>query len=137
MHSIDTKKVIGFSLLFLIPFLTIFSTMYLLLKDDEVKGIQIQREMSVQEPYITNLMPKIANVEQEYIFVPKVVASNFSNVSFTIEEAPDWFWIDGEGILRGYPFIEDIGTYKVVLKVEDEIGSSTITEYVIVVDDEE
>ncbi|MDX9738812.1 MAG: hypothetical protein RBT33_00400 [Candidatus Dojkabacteria bacterium] len=137
MHSIDTKKVIGFSLLIVIPFLTIFSTLYLLLKEDEVKGIQVERVMSVQEPYITNLMPKIVNVNEEYIFVPRVVATDFSNVTITVQEGPEWLWVDGEGIVRGYPLIEDIGTYKVVLKVEDEVGSSTITEYVIVVDDEE
>lgn len=137
MHSINTKKVIGFSLLFIIPFLTIFSTLYLLLKEDEVKGVQIERVMSVQDPYITNLMPKVANVNEEYVFVPKIVASDFSNVSITIQEGPEWLWVDGEGVLRGYPFIGDIGTYKVVLKVEDEVGSSTITEYVIVIDDEE
>lgn len=82
-------------------------------------------------------MPKIVNVNEEYIFVPRVVATDFSNVTITVQEGPEWLWVDGEGIVRGYPLIEDIGTYKVVLKVEDEVGSSTITEYVIVVDDEE
>ena len=137
MESINTKKVIGFLVILFVPSMAILSLFYILLKEEDVKGVEVYRERNVQVPYITNLMPKTANVGEEYIFVPRVVANDFSSVNVTMQEGPKWMGIDDEGILRGFPLRGDIGTYKVVLKVEDEVGSSIVSEYVIVVDDEE
>lgn len=99
--------------------------------------MQVEREIVSKYPYITNLMPKSVYVGEEYIFVPRIVKSGPERVILSIQEGPDWLYIEEETIVRGIPAMEDIGTHKVVLRVDDGISSSTVTEYIIVEGDEE
>lgn len=137
MERIETKKVIGFFMLLLIPSITILSSLYLLLKGEDVKGVSIYKKTQVHAPYITNLMPKIATVGEEYIFVPKIVAEERGSVRVNIVEGPSWLIVDSEYIVRGYPRREDVGTYLILIEVEDDYGRSTIKEYIIVLENEE
>ncbi|PKN02523.1 hypothetical protein CVU76_00570 [Candidatus Dojkabacteria bacterium HGW-Dojkabacteria-1] len=137
MDVMGERKIIGYVVFFVIALVTVISPIYILLNREDVKGVDIQRDITTPHPYITNLMPKSAYVGEEYIFVPRVVANDFGNVVLTIEEGPSWLYIDEGYIIRGYPSSSDIGTVKVTLKVDDGMGSSTISEYIIVTEDEE
>lgn len=137
MNIGDTRRVIAVVVFSLILLVSVLSPLYLPKKEDEVKGIDIQRDISAQYPYITNLMPNIAYVGEEYIFIPRVVISEFGEPVITMEEGPSWLTVDDELIVRGTPQMEDIGTYKVVLRIEDGIGNSEISDYIIVQSNEE
>ena len=137
MDVMGERKIIGYIVFSIIALVTIISPIYILLNKEEVKGIDIQRDIATPYPYITNLMPKMAYTNEEYLFVPRVVANDLGDVVITIEEGPNWLYIDEGYIVRGYPASDDIGTVKVILKVDDGIGSSTISEYIIVSEDEE
>jgi len=137
MDTIGERKMIAYVVFFIIALVTVLSPVYILLNRGNVKGVDIQRDITTPYPYITNLMPKIAYVDKEYIFVPRIVANELSNVKVIIEEGPNWLFVDDEYIVRGKPLIEDIGTVKITIKVDDGIGSSTISEYIIVSKDEE
>jgi len=137
MDAMGERKIIGYVVFFVIALVTVISPIYILLNRENVKGVDIHRDITTPYPYITNLMPKIAYVDEEYVFVPRIVASDFGNIEITIEEGPSWLFVDEQYIVRGYPLAEDIGTVKVTIKVDDGIGSSTISEYIIVSEDEE
>ena len=137
MDVMGKRKIMGYIVFFIIALVTIISPIYILLNREDVKGVDIQRDIAIPYPYITNLMPKMAYIDEEYLFVPRVVANDLGNVVITIEEGPNWLYIDESYIVRGYPSLGDVGTVKVILKVDDGIGSSTISEYIIVSEDEE
>jgi hypothetical protein len=111
---------------------TIVSSAYVLLKDEDVKGIEQKREVIIY-PYITNLMPTNAYVGEEYVFVPRVSSSG-DGATIIVIDGPNWLRVDDEGIVRGFPDV--VGTFKVILKVEDSLGSSQITDYIIVEENE-
>ncbi len=137
MDVMGERKIIGYAVFFIIALITVISPIYILLNKEDVKGVDIQRDITVPHPYITNLMPKSAYVGEEYLFVPRIVANEFGSVVLTMEEGPSWLYIDEGYIIRGYPSLDDVGVIKVTLKVDDGIGSSTISEYIIVTEDEE
>jgi len=136
MRTINTKKVLGYSLLFLIPLLTIISSLYVFFNNRGVKGVNTERNVVNQYPYISNLLPKIAYVGEEYVFAPRIVANDIGDVILSKVEGPDWLEFDSENFLRGVPSIDDFGTYKVTLRVQDDFGSSSITEYILVEENE-
>ncbi len=137
MNIGDTRRAIAVVVFSLILLVSVLSPLYLPKGEEDVKGVDIQRDISAQYPYITNLMPNIAYVDEEYVFVPRLVISEFGNPVITFKQGPSWLRVDEELIVRGTPQMEDVGTYKVVLRVEDGIGSSEMTDYIIVQSNEE
>jgi hypothetical protein len=137
MNIGDTRRTVAVVVFSLILLVSVLSPLYLPKKEEEVKGIDIQRDISAQYPYITNLMPNIAYVGEEYVFVPRIVISEFGDPVITVKEGPSWITVDEELIIRGTPEMEDVGTYKVVLRIQDGIGSSEISDYIIVQSNEE
>ncbi|MGI6423265.1 MAG: hypothetical protein ACOX0X_01415 [Candidatus Dojkabacteria bacterium] len=136
MNRWRTRKIVAIVIFVLIIAACIVSAVYLLRKED-VKGISTERYIVERSVRITNLMPNVAYANVEYLFVPKIDSSNFSDVYLTLVEAPDWMWIDEQRIVRGTPSLEDLGVQKVVLRVEDGSSSSEVVDYIIVEENEE
>jgi hypothetical protein len=134
MRRINTKNVLLKIMLFLIPFLVIFSSAREILREDDVKGVENTRNVikDYYSPTITNLMPNLAYPGEEYIFVPRIISRDYDSVYVEIVESPRWMFIDYSGIVRGVPTDMDKGTHRVEIRVVDSIGSSTISEYIIV-----
>lgn len=127
------RKIFSIIVFSFIAVTAIVSSVYVYRKDHEVKGVQKHIE-TVSPPSIVNLMPSVAYVGEEYIFVPKISSSEDNSAKISIVEGPDWLTIDDVGIIRGYPNI--IGTFKIVLRVENTNGSSQVTDYIIVKENE-
>lgn len=127
----DGKRVLAIVLFSLIGVVSVLSPIYLLTKDEDVKGIAVKVEEVGKYPYISNVMPKVGYVDEEYIFVPRVVGSESKNIQITIKQGPTWLYVE-DMVVRGIPSIDDVGSYKVVIKVDDGMASSEITEYIIV-----
>lgn len=128
------RKILSFVIFFLVVLVTIVSSMYIIFKDEDVKGVNIEVGEKFSYPVITNLLPKNGYVGEEYIFVPRISSSNGNDVIVTIVEGPTWLEIDNEGIVRGIPY--ESGTFKVVLIVKDTNGSSTLIDYIIIENEE-
>lgn len=137
MDMSNTKKVLGYVIFSFIFILSVLSPIYILLKEEDVKGVNIQKDIVSSYPYITNLMPKTVRVGEEYVFVPRVISEDMNSVVITMNEGPTWLYLEESLILRGIPSLEDVGTYKVVLNISDVYGSSDLIEYIIVEGDEE
>lgn len=132
MDMSNTKKVLGYVIFSFIFILSVLSPIYILLKEEDVKGVNIQKDIVSSYPYITNLMPKTVRVGEEYVFVPRVISEDMNSVVITMNEGPTWLYLEESLILRGIPSLEDVGTYKVVLNISDVYGSSDLIEYIIV-----
>ncbi len=136
MDISNTKKVLGYVIFSFIFILSVISPIYLLLKEKDVKGVNIQRDIVSSYPYITNLMPRSVIAGEEYVFVPRVVSKDIDSVVITMEDGPSWLYFEEGLILKGTPSLDDVGTYKVVLKISDGYGSSDLIEYIIVEENE-
>ncbi len=131
MDTRGERRIFAIVVFSIIAITSIVSTLYLVFKDENVKGIQQSRE-TLKYPSITNLMPSNGFVAEEYIFVPRVSSDIDSDV--TILEGPEWLVVDQEGVVRGIP--DEVGTFKVILKVENVYGSSQVTNYIIIDENE-
>ena len=80
----DGKRVLAIVLFSLIGVVSVLSPIYLLTKDEDVKGIAVKVEEVGEYPYISNVMPKVGYVDEEYIFVSRVVGSESKNIQITI-----------------------------------------------------
>lgn len=97
----------------------------------EVKGIS-EKKVELSVPYISNLVPNVAYVGEEYVFIPNIVYNGNGIINVSISEGPKWLRVDREMIIRGVPSSDDVGSIKVVINVSDGIRSSNLTDYIIV-----
>lgn len=131
MNMRRERRVFAIVTFSLIALTAIVSSLYLVFRDQDVKGVSQSREV-VKYPTITNLMPTNGYVGEEYEFVPRISSDTESTVS--ILNGPEWLRIDQDGIVRGVP--DSVGTFKVVLKVENTFGNSQSTSYIIIDENE-
>jgi hypothetical protein len=103
-------------------------------RSENVMGVAVVEK--VNRVYLSNMIPNMATVNQEYIFLPKIVYTGDRGVKIKILEGPTWLRIDSENVLRGYPRYEDIGVNKIVIEITDGIVSSEYIEYIVVNEDE-
>ena len=129
------RRIVSIVVFSLIGIATVISSVYVYLRDEDVKGVETEVKEESKYPYISNLMPKEVYVGEEYIFIPRI--SSDGDAVVIVQEGPSWMRVDEENIVRGTPSLEDIGAFKVVLRVENSLGSSTITDYIIVLENEE
>ncbi len=131
----NAKKVLFTILLILIPSIAITTSVYLILKGtEEVKGVSIEPERCT--PYITNMIPNIAYVDEEYSFFPKVIGCSIEEVEIGIDGV-EWLSVTEDKYIYGIPEVSDIGTHKIEISVQSETGNSTLTDYIIVKENEE
>lgn len=97
----------------------------------EVKGVS-EKKIDLPVPYISNLIPNIAYVGEEYVFIPNVVYDGNGIIKVSISEGPKWLSVDREMIVRGVPSSNDVGSVKIVINISDGIRSSNLTDYIIV-----
>lgn len=127
---INTKKILRIISIVLIPSLAISSAVYLSLKKQaEVKGIS--DSVSVCTPYITNMIPNVANVNVEYFFTPRIVGCNMEVVDIEVSGV-EWLTVTEGKYLYGIPKITDIGTHRIEISVVSPTGSSKLIDYIIV-----
>lgn len=127
MNTRRERRVFAIVTFSLIALTAIVSSLYLVFRNQDVKGVSQSREV-VKYPTITNLMPTNGYVGEEYEFVPRISSDTESTVS--ILNGPEWLRIDQDGIVSGVP--DSVGTFKVVLKVENVFGNSQSTSYIII-----
>lgn len=133
MKNRDVNRIIAVVTFALIGVITITSSVYLVFKDRGVRGVQDVADERIS-PYITNLMPNTAYINEEYIFVPNISSNKDNSSVVTVVEGPSWLSVDDMGVVRGYP--NETGTFKVVLKTTNSFGSSLLTDYIIVKNNE-
>lgn len=132
---INTKKTILILLLILIPSISIATTIYLSKKgDEEVKGVM--KEVEGCKPYITNVLPNIAFVGEEYLFIPNIVGCKMDEVEISINSV-EWLYVRDRSYIYGIPSIKDIGTHKLEITVYGRAGTYTLSDYIIVKENEE
>lgn len=127
---INTKKVLLILFSVLIPLVAIVSTAYLKnMESEDVKGVS-SRE-SECTPYIINMIPNIAEVDQEYYFKPRIVGCSVDDVQLKLEGV-DWLAVgDGKEIF-GTPTVLNQGISRVVITVSSSTNSSMYVEYIVV-----
>ncbi|NMC08877.1 hypothetical protein GYA44_00920 [Candidatus Microgenomates bacterium] len=133
---LKSRKVKIFFSIFLVSLIFISSLVFLFLQKEKENAVEedIKGEVDiVGVPYITNSMPISAPVNEEYLFVVKMVDSNtdVNDLVLSLEKGPSWLSLD-ENVLSGTPLESDKGTYKVSLRVSDGTNSSTKDGYILV-----
>ena len=127
---INTKKVLLIVFLISIPSVAIISSVYLFMKSkQEVKGVSIEKEGC--NPYITNVIPNIAYVGEEYYFVPNIVGCDITEVELSINDV-SWLYIKEGKYIYGIPSMEDVGTQKLEIVVYGRSSVYTLEDYIIV-----
>jgi hypothetical protein len=127
---INTRKVLLGVFAILIPLTAILFTVYLRkINKEEVKGIGVvQKECT---PYVTNMIPNISYVGEEYIYTPKIVGCNNEDVEIEFTGA-SWLTVTKKGIVYGIPSVTDVGIHRVILTVRSVSAENRYVEYVIV-----
>lgn len=84
-----------------------------------------------QYPALLNIAPVNAYLGNEYRFDAMLVDSDSpaSSLKIDITEGPEWLYIN-KFTLYGTP--DALGSYKVVLKISDELHSVFVTYYILV-----
>jgi len=132
---INTKKVLLVILLVLIPSTAIVSSVYLFLKGkEEVKGVSTVKQEC--NPYITNVIPNVAYVGEEYYFIPNIVGCEKEDVNMYVYGVR-WVDIVDGTYIYGVPKDFDIGVHRLEIVVEGEGNSYSLVDYIIVKENEE
>ncbi|NLZ24169.1 hypothetical protein GX888_00245 [Candidatus Dojkabacteria bacterium] len=98
-------------------------------KREEVKGEQtVQRGC---KPYITNMIPNVSYVGEEYIYIPRIVGCKIDEIDIELDGV-SWLSVSEEGLISGVPDISDVGIHRVVLTVSSEGSVNKYVEYIIV-----
>lgn len=131
---INTKKVLLTICVILIPSIAITSSVYLILKGrEEVKGVSVSVQRCV--PEITNMIPNVAYVGQEYYFIPNIVNCGENEIDLSIEGV-DWLRLTGDNYVYGIPLVSDVGVHKLRVVVRGNDGESELVDYIIVKENE-
>lgn len=126
----DIKKILLIVFIVLIPCIAISSSVYLYLKSkEEVKGVSTVVEGC--KPYITNVIPNVAYVAEEYYFIPNIVGCKIEEVELSVSGI-DWAYVKEGKYIYGVPTVEDIGTHKMEIVVYGRSGVYTLDDYIIV-----
>jgi hypothetical protein len=132
---INTKKVLLTILLVLIPFTAIVSSVYLSLKSkEEVKGVSTVTQEC--KPYITNVIPNVAYVGEEYYFVPNIVGCEKEDFNIYVYGVR-WVNLVDEAYIYGIPKDFDIGVHRLEVVVQGDENSYSLVDYIIVKENEE
>jgi len=125
---INTRKFLLIVSIILISAVTIgYSIFFGTRNKEEVKGIRT----TSCTPYIVNVIPNIAYVNQEYFFIPEIIDCGDGEVSMEINGA-NWLKVVNNEYIYGIPSSSDVGTDRIELIVETALGSTNLVEYVIV-----
>ncbi len=133
---VGIKKVLFTIFVTLIPAIAITLSVYLIRKGkEEVKGVS---ESVIEEctPYIVNMIPIVGHPGEEYFFFPRVVGCDIDEVEIEIGGV-NWLGVTQEKYIYGVPQVSDIGTHKIEIVVRSLTGSSKLTDYIIVQENEE
>ncbi len=133
---INTKKVLLITFLILIPLASILSSVYLLSvkKEEDVKGVKTEIERCV--PYISNSMPRVAYIGQEYSFYPRITDCGSDEILLDVSGV-EWLSVNNNMGISGTPTMADVGTFKIEIYTRNRSDSYTLTDYIIVKADEE
>jgi len=132
---VNTKKVLLNIFLVLIPLIAIISSIHLYTESKkDVLGATTKEESC--SPYVSNLLPRVAYVGQDYDFIPRIVGCE--NEFLTVEvNGLEWLTVKDGYLITGVPMSYDIGTYKVTITVKSATKEYIMEDYIIVKEYEE
>jgi len=132
---VNTKKVLLIIFLVLIPLVAIISSIHLYTESKkDVMGVTVQKESCI--PYVSNLLPRVAYVGQDYDFIPRVVGCENEEIYIEVNGV-SWLRVKDGYLITGVPLPPDMGTHKVIITVKSSTKEYIMEDYIIVKEYEE
>ncbi|WMS89223.1 putative Ig domain-containing protein [Pleionea litopenaei] len=84
-------------------------------------------------PMITSTPTGVVAPDQQYTYSFIAVDAENHALTYSLENAPTGMAISAQGLVQWTPSLSDVGTYNIVIKVEDELGAYAIQSYSLIV----
>lgn len=132
---VNTKKVLLIIFLVLIPLIAIiFSIRLYTEKKKEVLGVTSKVESCI--PYVSNILPRVAYVGQDYDFIPRIVGCENEVITLDVSGV-NWLTVKDGYLITGVPMPYDVGTFKITITVKSATKEYIMEDYIIVKEYEE
>jgi len=132
---VNTKKVLLNIFLVLIPLIAIISSILLYTKSKkEILGVTTRIESCT--PYVSNILPRVAYVGQDYDFIPRIVGCENEELMIEVNGV-NWLTVKEGYLITGVPMPYDVGTFKITITIKSATNEYIMEDYIIVKEYEE